>query len=59
MIPGADLQEAFERVDSDRDGVINVSQLEQIAHYLNLNLSHSQADAVISRFGTKGESRTL
>jgi len=52
----ADLQQAFERVDHDGDGVINVEQLEQIARSLNLSLLHSQAEAVVSRFGMKGKS---
>jgi len=52
---GADLQEAFEQVDEDRDGVINVEQLEQIALSLGLKLSRAQAEAVVSRFGTKGQ----
>ena len=52
---GADLQQAFERVDVDEDGVINVDELEQIAYSLNLKLSHPQAEAVMSRFGTKGQ----
>jgi len=51
---GADLQEAFERVDHDRDGMINVAELEEIARSLNLSLTHAHAEAVISRFGTKG-----
>ena len=52
----ADLQQAFESVDYDGDGVINAEQLEQIAHSLNLSLSRAQAESVISRFGSKGES---
>jgi len=36
--------------------VINVAELEQIARSLNLKLSHSQAEGVVSRFGTKGQS---
>ena len=55
----ADLQHAFERVDHDGDGVINVNELEQIARSLNLKLSHSQAEAVVSRFGSKGQARDL
>jgi len=51
----ADLQEAFERVDHDGDGVINTAELEEIARSLNLNLSHSQAEAVVARFGNKGQ----
>ena len=53
---GSDLQQAFERVDHDGDGVINVEQLEQIALSLGLKLSHSQAEAVVLRFGSKGQS---
>lgn len=56
---GSDLQEAFEQVDHDRDGVINVEELEQIALSLGLKLTHSQAEAVVSRFGTKGQSSRL
>ena len=56
---GTDLQEAFERVDHDRDGVINVAELEEIACSLNLNLSHAQAEAVVSRFGSKGQSQMI
>ena len=52
----ADLHQAFERVDHDGDGVINVQELEQIAMSLGLKLSHAQAEAVVSRFGTKGQS---
>jgi len=50
-----DLQQAFERVDFDGDGIINVEELEQIALSLGLKLSHTQAEAVVSRFGTKGQ----
>jgi len=55
----ADLQQAFERVDHDGDGVITVIELEQIARSLSLKLSHSQAEAVVSRFGSKGQAQDL
>ena len=36
--------------------MINVAELEEIARLLGLSLSHAQAEAVVSRFGTKSKS---
>jgi Ca2+-binding EF-hand superfamily protein len=42
-------------VDTDKDGVINAEELEQVAKRLHLNISRSQAEKMIMNFGKKGE----
>ena len=49
-----DLQESFEAVDTDKDGVINVDQLEQVAQRLGLNITRQQAETMMSSFGKAG-----
>jgi calmodulin len=49
----ADLQQAFNSVDKDKDGVINVEELQHIAQSLGLDISQSKAQTIINRYGTK------
>lgn len=50
-----DLQQAFERVDIDKDGIIGVDELLQVAQSLGFNVSQPQAESIMERYGTKGK----